>query len=160
MNEKRIPVVEEIPKYKKKSKSNKHQRADHKHNYKTVLLTTIYPSSIKSTVRKEPTKVCTICGRVGDIDPEQYIDGLKIKDEEFLEKWHLNHYLDKNAVRGSEKLKRVTLVFDAQFCGHEELTVRIPDYKDDDYIKNVLFPECLGVKFDENCSYTIEELDN
>lgn len=56
------------------------------------------------------------------------------------------------------KLKKVTLIFDSQFCERQELPVRVPEYKSEDDIKS-LFPELLGVEFDENCHYIIEELE-
>ena len=56
------------------------------------------------------------------------------------------------------KFKRVTLIFDSQFCGRQELPVKIPESKGDEYIKS-LFPELLGVEFDENCHYIVGELE-
>ncbi len=57
------------------------------------------------------------------------------------------------------KTMLVRLIFDAQFCGHEEITVRMPINKDSDYIKAVLFPQVMGLAFDENCGYEILEDD-
>ena len=68
MNEKRIPIEKDEPKHKKKSKKKGQPRADHKHEYKTVLLLNKYKNRYfpdKPTLYKMPTEVCTICGRVG-----------------------------------------------------------------------------------------------
>ena len=64
---------DEVAPYKKKSKSHGLKRADHKHTYEVVLLTTILqynwsPTEIKHS---RPTKVCTVCGRVGDVVKDQ-----------------------------------------------------------------------------------------
>lgn len=77
MNEKRAPLIDEEPKYKKKSKSKGQPRSKHKHIYETVLLTINYHDTdfktgkpkVTQTIR--PTKVCTICGRVDDVDDDQ-----------------------------------------------------------------------------------------
>ena len=58
----------EIAPYKKKAKSRGLHRADHKHTYEIVLLTTTHiynfaPNGIKHI---RPYKVCTVCGRIGD----------------------------------------------------------------------------------------------
>lgn len=111
VNEKREPIEDDIPKHKKKSKKKGRPRADHKHEYKTVLLLNEYESHYfpgKKDLTKRPVKVCTLCGRVGDIDFEQYdlvemhgmpyrIHERKIKDEESLEKWYVDDYFDKFA---------------------------------------------------------------
>ena len=111
MKEKRIPLEEDVPKHKKKSKKSGLPRADHKHEYKTVLLirewVNPYNTSNKSTV-KTPTRVCMVCGRIGHIDHSMYdqveisnvlyrISEYTIKDENTLEKWYVDDYFDKFA---------------------------------------------------------------
>jgi hypothetical protein len=117
MNEKRIPLENEVPKHKKKSKKKGLPRADHKHEYKTVLLLNEYEHKYfpgQSSLIKRPSKVCTICGRVGDVDMDQYDrvevqDDLpyktykrEIRDEDKLEKWYVDDYFDKFAKRVEE----------------------------------------------------------
>lgn len=64
-------INDEIPAYKKKSKKKGQPRADHKHTYETVLLTRYYHFNFgepRTSESKQPTKVCTICGRIDDVD--------------------------------------------------------------------------------------------
>ena len=67
-------VEDEVGKYRKRSKAKGQPRSKHKHIYETVLLITQYEVPDIHTVKqikkehKYPTKVCTICGRVDDID--------------------------------------------------------------------------------------------
>ena len=106
------PIVDEIPKYKKKSKKKGQPRADHKHEYKTVLLLNEYVNRYlpdKTTLYELPKKVCMICGRVGDTDMSMYdlveiedplpykIYKRVIRDKESLEKWYVDDYFDKFA---------------------------------------------------------------
>lgn len=67
---------DEVAPYKKKSKAHGLKRADHKHAYEVVLLTTTlqYGWSEKDIKITRPTKVCTVCGRIGDVvrDPSYY----------------------------------------------------------------------------------------
>ena len=116
MNEKREPFENEVPKHRKKSKKKGQPRADHKHEYKTVLLLNEYVNQYfpdKPTLTKRPMKVCMICGRVCDIDYYRYdlvemhgmpyrIHERKIRDEESLEKWYVDDYLDKFAKKMEE----------------------------------------------------------
>lgn len=111
MNEKRIPFENDVPKHKKKSKKRGQPRADHKHEYKTVLLHSYFDSVYNPGEKiesKRPTKVCMICGRVGDVDFTRFtyeeipnmpyrIDRRVIRNEESLEKWYLNDFFDKFA---------------------------------------------------------------
>lgn len=113
MNEKREPFESDVPRYKKRSKKKGQPRADHKHEYKTVLLLNEYVNTYlpdKKTLIKRPTKICTICGRVGEIDRSQYdvkqipdmpyiIHEYEIRDEDKLEKWYVESYFDKFAKR-------------------------------------------------------------
>lgn len=112
MDEKRTPLTEEEPRHRKKAKRRRAQRADHKHTYKTVLLMNVYDSIVTSQGRRcivSPTKVCTICGRIGDVDMSQYdyvdieddlpykIKKRVIRDEEKLEKWYIEGFMEKFA---------------------------------------------------------------
>ena len=69
-------------KYVKKSKTKKAIRSNHKHMYETVLLEEI----INSIKFLHPTKVCSICGRIGyaDNDPSYY------EDTECLSRWRVS----------------------------------------------------------------------
>ena len=116
MNEKRIPFSDDEPKHKKKSKKRGQPRADHKHEYKTVLLLNEYVNQYfpdKPTMIKRPMKICVVCGRVGEVDFDQYdivessnsrylMHERKIRDEDALEKWYVNDYFDKFAKKMEE----------------------------------------------------------
>lgn len=111
MNEKRIPFEVDEPKHKKKSKKKGQPRADHKHEYKTVLLHSYFDNPFKPGEKNEckrPVEVCMICGRVGNTDMGRYdlveipdmpyrIHKREIRDEESLEKWYVDDYFDKFA---------------------------------------------------------------
>lgn len=113
MDEKRIPLQNEEMKYKKKSKGGGRKRADHKHEYKTVLLLHYYDSPITGKRHEYPsaTKVCTVCGRVGYVDESQYelvrcggtvskpYFDRKIRNPETLEKWVCEDLFSKRATR-------------------------------------------------------------
>lgn len=114
MHEKRMPFIVEEPKYRKKSKKKGLPRADHKHEYKTVLLhrnLSFLTKLNKTGYALFPNKVCVVCGRIGDIDYNQYemvkvehpilksLQEKKIRNPETLEKWYCNEYLDKFAYR-------------------------------------------------------------
>lgn len=73
MNKKRIPLVNEKPKYKKKAKRSGTSKADHKHQYITVLLHTYWtpPGKKEPKVLQTVTKVCKICGRINSIKPNE-----------------------------------------------------------------------------------------
>ena len=70
-------MVDEEPKHKKKSKSKGQSRSKHKHIYETVLLTRNYHTQDFKTGKPKvtqtilPTKVCTICGRIDEVDDDQ-----------------------------------------------------------------------------------------
>lgn len=116
MDKKRIPIENDEPRHRKRSKKKGRPRADHKHEYKTVLLLNEYVNRYfpdRPTLTKRPTKVCMICGRVGDIDLSQYayeeVPDLPyltynkvIRDEESLEKWYVDDYFDKFAKKMEE----------------------------------------------------------
>ena len=123
MDEKRTPLVKEEPKHKKKSKNNGLPRSKHKHTYETVLLykyfsfPDIKTGKSKVLERVVPTKVCSICGRVGDVDLSYYryilVDSpfthKKYRKEELIEeafdlpKYYIEDYLDKFATKIEEK---------------------------------------------------------
>lgn len=77
-------VDEEVGKYKKKSTAKGQPRANHKHEYQTVLLTKYYEGhnfktgKPQTTEYIDPTRVCVICGRIDriDRDPSYYTDTL------------------------------------------------------------------------------------
>ena len=74
MNDKVDLVENEIPAHKKKSKKKGQPRADHKHTYETVLLTRYYRFNFgepRVSENKQPTKVCTICGRIDYVDYDE-----------------------------------------------------------------------------------------
>lgn len=111
MNDKRTPFEVEVPKHKKKSKKKGLPRADHKHEYKSVLLHYYFDNPFKAGEKKEfkqPKKVCSICGRIGDTDMSRY-EYLEVKnmpyrtherviiDEDSLEKWYVDDFFDKFA---------------------------------------------------------------
>ena len=52
----------------------------------------------------------------------------------------------------SKNTKKVKLIFAAQFCGYAERIIEVPADADDDYIKE-LFPEEMGLAFDDNCDF-------
>lgn len=71
MNNEMDLINDEIPAHRKKSKKKGQPRADHKHMYETVLLTRYYHFNLgepRTSESKLPTKVCTICGRIGYVD--------------------------------------------------------------------------------------------
>lgn len=113
MYEKKEPLENDIPKHRKKSKKKGQPRADHKHEYKTVLLLNEYEHAYfpgEKTLIKRPTKVCMICGRVGETDMSMYdheeipdmpyrVYQRIIRNEDSLEKWYVEDYFDKTAKR-------------------------------------------------------------
>lgn len=67
-------IDDEIPVYRKKSKKKGQPRADHKHTYETVLLSRYYHYNLgepRTSESRQPTKVCTICGRIGEVDRDE-----------------------------------------------------------------------------------------
>lgn len=116
MDEKRIPLLTEEPKYIKKSKHKGQPRSKHKHEYNTVLLHSYYEHPFdksKTIERVHATKVCTICGRIDEVDLNQYekieVPDLpykvyedKIKNPETLENWYRDGYLAKFACKKDE----------------------------------------------------------
>lgn len=117
MNDKLDFIDDEIPTYRKKSKKKGQSRADHKHTYETVLLIRHYRFNLgepRASENKQPTKVCTICGRIGDVDTDSSLyetnsdQSIKswavwVKDlsEKALNlpKWYVKDYFDKFAFK-------------------------------------------------------------
>lgn len=119
MQEKRTPLVDEEPKHKKKSMAKGLPRSKHKHIYETVLLTKDYHTTDYKTGKPKitqttlPTKVCTICGRIDEVDKDQSfyirktVTGLPfIVDKDVLSekalnlpKWHAKDFWDKFAIK-------------------------------------------------------------
>ena len=121
MNKRRIPLEKEEPKHKKKSQGNGLPRSKHKHTYETVLLTKYYhgtdfrTGAPRVTEVTYPTKVCTICGRIDEIDRD---DSYYIKDDSkwlychdkdlsekalALPRWYANDFWDKFAHKGEKE---------------------------------------------------------
>ena len=114
-------IYDEVPAYKKKSKKKGQPRADHKHVYETVLLTKFYHGidfkTGKPSISEQslPTKVCTVCGRIDDVDwDESYYAKKEVSSVNFvafsreltekalnLQKWHAD-FFDKFATRMEE----------------------------------------------------------
>ena len=110
MDERRIPILNDEPKHKKKSTAKGLPRSKHKHIYETVLLESDYHhTDFKTGADKiikifTPTKVCTICGRIDrvDKDPSYYRDStVKELNEKALNlpRWYVQDYFDKFAVK-------------------------------------------------------------
>lgn len=122
---KKEPLINDVPKHKKKSKAKGLPRADHKHIYETGLLYSyiLHKNFLnngvdKITTHMNPTEICSICGRVGKINknPIYYINEQvnlpfvyhkKELSEEALKlpKWYINDYFDKFATRMEEVKK-------------------------------------------------------
>ena len=119
MHEKREPLLDEELKHKKKSTAKGQPRSKHKHVYETVLLTKYYHTTDfktgkpKTTQSILPTKVCTICGRIDDVDKDQsfyinkpivdlpfYAFEKVLSDKAFnLPKWYAKDFWDKFAIK-------------------------------------------------------------
>ena len=119
MNNKQYWPEEQETKHKKKAKSKGLPRADHKHIYETVLLTSRYHGTDFKTGKERisetilPTKVCIICGRIShtDRDPKYYVRNyisnlpFKTYKEELSEealslpKWLAEDFWDKFAIK-------------------------------------------------------------
>ena len=51
---------------------------------------------------------------------------------------------------------KVKVIFDAQFCGHDEQIIELQSIVTEDDIK-AMFPIVFGIPFDDNCSYEVLE---
>ena len=119
MQERRTPLVDEEPKHKKKSTAKGQPRSKHKHIYETVLLTKDYhfndvtTGEPKVTQHSFPTKVCVVCGRIGDVDmntkyyirkpihnlPFKCYEKELSKEAMELPRWHAEDFWDKFAIK-------------------------------------------------------------
>lgn len=121
MDEKRIPLISEDTKYKKKSNAKGLSRSKHKHQYKTVMLSrfsTINVGTITICEDRAPTNVCEICGRVGDIDKDpSYYEKIPNTSHPWTEystkfsakalnlpRWYVEDYFDKFAKEGVSEI--------------------------------------------------------
>lgn len=107
-------IDDEIPAHRKKSQKKGRHRADHKHTYETVLLTRYYHSNLgepRTSESKQPTKVCTICGRIDYVDNDESLYEMRpdnkikwawakeLSDKALsLPKWHVDGF-DKFATK-------------------------------------------------------------
>ncbi len=115
-----MDLYNDIPKYRKKSKGNGVPRSNHKHQYKTVLLKHVLDNPFKAAEKIErycPYEVCTICGRIGNINlsyckqpsgvflfgfAKEDID--KISDVKSLELWVTDESIPKYARKMEEDI--------------------------------------------------------
>ena len=123
MNDKRIPLTDEEPKHKKKSTSKGLPRSKHKHQYETVLLSRFYHhtdinnGADKVSEFRIPTKVCMVCGRIGDTDkdpsyytykphPHPWVTHTTELSEKALKlpKWYVGDYFGKFAMEGTTEV--------------------------------------------------------
>ena len=70
MNKNKQPLSNEVPKYKKKSNKTYQKRSNHKHRYETVMLFRTLVIRGELIEFSLPTEVCSVCGRIGHIDPD------------------------------------------------------------------------------------------
>ena len=123
MNDKRVPLIIDETKHKKKSKGKGLPRSKHKHIYEPVLLTrkyhhTQYPTgNHKVSLCSSVAEVCTICGRIGkNILDESYYEHIpnylfpfRITRESLSEKakklpkWYAEDFWDKFAYKEEEE---------------------------------------------------------
>lgn len=102
MDEKRNPLENEIPKHKKKSKKKGQPRADHKHEYKKVVLHSWWDDIFKQGVKHERIEicdVCAICGRIGTYVTGRFFQEEMNYDITGMEHWYVDDYFDKFAKR-------------------------------------------------------------
>ena len=118
-SQREVPIASEEAKYKKKSNVKGQPRSKHKHEYDTVLLHrlyrhTDYKTGADTTIDcAAPTKVCNMCGRIGNLDedPSYYTNKplamihFFVEEKDLSEKalalpqWYCNDYFDKFANR-------------------------------------------------------------
>lgn len=116
-------IDDEIQAYRKKSNKKGQPRSKHKHIYETVLLTRNYHTTDFATGKPKvtqtilPTKVCTICGRIDEVDKNQayyvkepipnlpFVAFEKALSEQALSlpKWYAEDFWDKFAIKTSEE---------------------------------------------------------
>jgi hypothetical protein len=116
-SQRELPQAPEKSKHKKKSQGTKQVPwPKHKHEYQDVLLEHIHFSYHlqRSSLSRYPSKVCKICGRIGETckDEKYYTEkvltGLPylIREKQLTEEalklpvYHYDNYLDKQAIEG------------------------------------------------------------
>lgn len=118
MNDKRIPIVNDQPKHKKKSKAKGQPRADHKHIYEPVLLYRPHKNHYTGEITDIITvnTVCQICGRIDDtLHGDEWYDGEAYQLGKYrfmkdrlnakalaLPHWYTDDYWDKFAYQNDE----------------------------------------------------------
>lgn len=117
-SQREIPTAPEEIAHKKKSSKKGQPRADHKHLYETVLLHRLYHYTDHKSGRDatqlivQPTKVCTICGRISTVDKDDslyveksvwypFVSHVSELSEKALAlpKWYVDDYVGKFAKR-------------------------------------------------------------
>lgn len=53
----------------------------------------------------------------------------------------------------------IRLKYDGPYGGHYETVVKSTEFLPDPVIRRRLFPQCMGILFDEDCSYEILKLE-
>jgi hypothetical protein len=106
MDAKRKPFENEVPKHKKKSKKKGQPRADHKHDYKEVVVHSWWDNPFKQGEKREHDdicEVCTICGRIGKYITGIFYDWDKNEyDVDQMEHWYKDDWMDKTAKKLEE----------------------------------------------------------
>ena len=106
MDEKRKPIENEVLKHKKKSKKKGQPRADHKHEYKEVVVHSWWDNPFKQGEKREHIdicEVCIICGRIGECVAGMFYDWDKSDyDISKMEHWYKDDWMDKVAKKLGE----------------------------------------------------------
>lgn len=94
-------IENDIPKYKKKSRKKGQPRADHKHEYKKVVVHSFIDSPFQQGIKNEYQdihEVCMICGRIGRLISSGLFgfDDSKYNMQD-IEHWYVEDYFDKFA---------------------------------------------------------------
>ncbi len=80
-----IDISDDVPKYKKKSKTKPPKKIDHKHTYEPCLIEFPEQYYLKEHNRNGKThfqfaSYCTICGKVGHIDRDRWYKDTKCRE--------------------------------------------------------------------------------
>ena len=101
MNKKRMLLENEVPRHKKKSKKRGQPRANHKHEYKKVVLHSYWDNPFKQGVKnecQEVCEVCSVCGRIGKNITGRFFERDKLEyNDANMEHWKVDDYFDKFA---------------------------------------------------------------
>lgn len=86
----------EIPKYKKKMKSNtskSNRKSKHKHHYEECLLYYKFSFGNKNCIHTELSSYCTICGKIGDRfkEDKSIVKNYEHTDNTPVGKWQRYH---------------------------------------------------------------------